>query len=314
MKVGYRVKGIRKWFGSLTLTVLSDDVSKNVSTLRIPRITIPIILILAIIPILFAIYFFKSSNDLEQAKLAQQKITEKLEAELANQVEKTSRLQGEVMNLEEKTSEAQEKLTELSILETELREYMNDLPVDLDGKGGLDIQLTVADVTAFNEETIDIRVQSDDLIDRYQNIILNMIRTTEQMQFIPTFWPADSTYITSEYGVRDDPFNKRVALHTGIDIRGYWGDPVYASANGKVTHTGYKGGYGNTIKLDHDNGYETLYAHLRKSLVNMNQLVEKGELIGYIGSTGRSTGPHLHFEVMKNKEQINPTTFIEHID
>lgn len=308
------MKQLRKMFGTLTLTILSDDVSKNVSTLRIPRISIPIIVALVITPVLLSIYFMYSSNDLVQEKLAQDEMTEQLERELANQVDKASKLQGEVTNLEEKTSEVQERLTELNTLETELRGYLNDLPVDLEAQGGLDIQLTEAEVVAYNEMTTDITAQSDDLVYRYENMLSNMIDTTEQLQYIPTHWPAESTHVTSEYGVRSDPFNKNSALHTGIDIRGGWGDPVYASGNGKVDFTGRKGGYGNTIIVTHDNGYETLYGHLMKSLVKDGQAVEKGELIGYIGSTGRSTGPHLHFEIMQYNEQVNPEEFIGEFD
>lgn len=311
------MKWFRKIFGSFTLTILSDDINKEVNTVRIPRIVVPILIILAIIPIILLFYYMHIYIEQEKVSIEQLHVTKQLEENLANEVKKASTLEGQVSNLEEKTIEVQEKLTKLNILEEELREQLEELPVELTGSGGIDIQDFEEQISSTNEsvdslvQLDDIQVQSNYLIDRYETSILNMKETTKQMAYIPTEWPADSTYITSEYGVRSDPFSKRSSFHSGIDIRGYWGDPVYASANGTVKYASYKAGYGNMITIRHSNKYETAYAHLSKMLVSKHEEVEKGDLIGYIGSTGRSTGPHLHFELLEYGEYINPYEYLE---
>src|SRR5262249_54470428 len=103
--------------------------------------------------------------------------------------------------------------------------------------------------------------------------------------------------VTSVFGGRTDPFTGRLALHTGIDFRGEYGEEVYATAEGTVTTADLNGGYGNMVEIDHGHGVSTRYAHLSAIRIAIGQHVSAGTLIGLIGSTGRSTGPHLHYEV-----------------
>lgn len=119
-----------------------------------------------------------------------------------------------------------------------------------------------------------------------------------------------SADMSSPFGVRTDPFNGRAAMHTGIDLRGGRGEPVQATANGKVTHAGREGGYGKMIEIDHGNGVATRYGHLSKISVKVGQTVRAGQVLGLIGSTGRSTGPHLHYETRINNEAVNPQKFL----
>jgi len=117
--------------------------------------------------------------------------------------------------------------------------------------------------------------------------------------------------ITSTFGHRENPFSgEGVETHKGVDIRAAWGSPVKAMAKGEVEFAGLRGGFGNCIMLKHGNGFETLYGHLSKILVSVGQKIEIGQQIGNIGSTGRSTGPHLHYEVHKNGEKIDPKNFL----
>jgi murein DD-endopeptidase MepM/ murein hydrolase activator NlpD len=116
--------------------------------------------------------------------------------------------------------------------------------------------------------------------------------------------------VTSGFGIRDDPFLGTPAMHPGIDIRGEVGTPVRATAAGKVTHAGWDGGYGNLVEIDHGNGLSTRYGHLSKIDVSVGQQVHTGQIIGKIGSTGRSTGPHLHYETRINGEAVNPEKFL----
>lgn len=121
--------------------------------------------------------------------------------------------------------------------------------------------------------------------------------------------PADHT-ITSPFGARPDPFFHRYAMHTGIDFRAVTGTPVPATAPGKVVEAGPMGGYGNMIEIDHGNGIHTRYGHLSKIEVEVGETVRKGETIGLVGTTGRSTGPHLHYEVRIDGEAVDPMRFI----
>ena len=118
--------------------------------------------------------------------------------------------------------------------------------------------------------------------------------------------------ITSEFGHRENPFGSpEIETHKGLDIKGPMGAQVKAVAKGEVEFAGVKGGFGNCIILKHGNGFETLYGHLSKILVSIGQQIDIGQQIGLIGSTGRSTGPHLHYEVHRNGQKINPEDFLK---
>lgn len=128
---------------------------------------------------------------------------------------------------------------------------------------------------------------------------------------IPQFLPASLDYISSGFGYRSDPFTGGAAFHAGLDFKGPIGAPIYAAAAGTVSFVGGQQGYGNTVEIDHGNGLMTRYAHMSGFRATVGQRVEPGQLIGLIGSTGRSTGPHLHFEVRINDRAVNPRPFLE---
>jgi murein DD-endopeptidase MepM/ murein hydrolase activator NlpD len=116
--------------------------------------------------------------------------------------------------------------------------------------------------------------------------------------------------MSSPFGMRTDPFLGRPAIHTGIDLRGETGEPVRATATGRVTIAGREGGYGNMVEINHGNGLASRYGHLSQIGVRVGQFVRIGETIGRIGSTGRSTGPHLHYETRVNGEAVDPQKFL----
>lgn len=128
---------------------------------------------------------------------------------------------------------------------------------------------------------------------------------------IPSGAPALAPAITSGYGYRRDPFTGAAALHSGIDFKGAHGSAILAAAQGKVVFAGVKNGYGNCVEVAHGNGLVTRYAHLSSIGVRPGQRVGKGERLGGMGSTGRSTGTHLHFEVRQNDRAMNPRPFLE---
>ena len=118
--------------------------------------------------------------------------------------------------------------------------------------------------------------------------------------------------ITSRFGYRVNPFTRRGReLHSGIDIKGRIGEPIRVTADGVVTFSGYEGNYGYVVKVKHQNGYETRYAHLVRTQVKRGQRVEAGSVVGLLGNTGRSTGPHLHYEILKNNKKVNPEKYLE---
>lgn len=123
-------------------------------------------------------------------------------------------------------------------------------------------------------------------------------------------WPVSSRRITSPFGYRVHPILKKKKNHTGIDIAASRGTPIYAADSGVVMMSRYNGGYGKMISIDHGNGISTLYGHCDALLVAEEQRVEKGQQIGLVGSTGLSTGPHLHFEVRKSGVPVNPMNFL----
>tara|TARA_B100000795_G_scaffold41886_1_gene27440 strand:+ start:6391 stop:7368 length:978 start_codon:yes stop_codon:yes gene_type:complete len=130
---------------------------------------------------------------------------------------------------------------------------------------------------------------------------------------IPSIQPIknnDLTRMASGYGFRTDPFNKSRRMHWGMDFTAPRNTPIYAASDGKVIRADSRSsGYGKHIRIDHGFGYLTLYAHLNKYNVKRGQKVQKGDIIGYVGSTGRSQAPHLHYEVQKDKKRINPLNF-----
>src|SRR5262245_18485471 len=122
---------------------------------------------------------------------------------------------------------------------------------------------------------------------------------------MPWIWPTYG-WLTGRFGGRSDPFTGEPAFHQGLDISTEKGQPVYATANGQVESASYTGEYGNLITVKHDFGLSTRYGHLSRFNVKPGTSVKRGDIIGYVGSTGRSTGAHLHYEILANGKLINP--------
>lgn len=189
-----------------------------------------------------------------------------------------------------------------------IRSVLSDLGVNVaavhsrSGVGGpfVPIKPPKPSASAFDHQLYRVNIARAH-IDRYRHTLLS----------VPVRKPvAGDIDMSSPFGVRTDPFNGRPAMHTGIDLRGDSGEQVHATANGKVTIAGREGGYGNMIEIDHGNGLSTRYGHLSAIEVKVNQQVRIGQEIGRIGSTGRSTGPHLHYETRINGEPVNPQKFL----
>lgn len=209
----------------------------------------------------------------------------------------------------------QKQLAYLSDLENQVRAQMEKSGVELPpknenknygGKGG-PINGPVSKLNVVMEQEKNINLEAETKKDNLQSL-LDVIRSENYRQeMTPNLWPVNSYDVTSSFGGRVNPFdNYSSDWHPGIDIADYYGAPIYASASGVVVQAGWYGGYGRYVKIEHDYGYMTAYGHMSSIAVTDGEYVEKGEIIGYVGSSGYSTGPHLHFEIMQYGEQINP--------
>lgn len=126
---------------------------------------------------------------------------------------------------------------------------------------------------------------------------------------LPSIWPTRG-YLSGFFGNRRDPFTGKIDFHPGLDISTQLGNKVFATANGLIIVAEYRKGYGNVIIIDHGYGFSTLYAHLSKIAVKEGQKVKRWDVIGFVGTTGKSTGPHLHYEVRRYNQSVNPLDFI----
>ena len=144
---------------------------------------------------------------------------------------------------------------------------------------------------------------------RQQEILQALHRQKNILGSTPSIWPAQG-WVSSDFGYRTSPFTGQREFHRGIDISAPEGTPIYAPAAGRVTFTGRDGAYGITMIIDHGQGMTTRYAHLQRYVAEKKQDVSRGQLIGYVGNTGRSTGPHLHYEVRVNNMPVNPKKYI----
>jgi murein DD-endopeptidase MepM/ murein hydrolase activator NlpD len=130
------------------------------------------------------------------------------------------------------------------------------------------------------------------------------------LNVLPSLWPVNGR-LMGGYGVRSDPFSGEGAMHTGVDISAPQGTPVHVTADGIVIHAGWNGGYGRCVIVDHGNNYQTWYAHLSRMDVIEGQEIRQGEVLGAVGTTGRSTGSHLHYEVRIGSTPVNPYRFLQ---
>ena len=157
--------------------------------------------------------------------------------------------------------------------------------------------------------------ESDGSLDpRFERLGLSLARMSaleRGLDQIPQVMPADLRSISSGFGYRRDPFRGTAAMHRGLDFSAPHGSPIHAAAAGRISYVGWRSGYGKTVEIDHGAGLKTRYAHMSRFNAEAGDTIAAGDVIGAIGSTGRSTGPHLHFEVRINNQAVNPRPFLE---
>ena len=168
------------------------------------------------------------------------------------------------------------------------------------GEGGVGGPYIPADIDA-----------NDTALTRAARDVATAERLRALMSFLPLRMPlSGDPSVTSTFGYRADPFLGRLALHPGVDLAEAYGAEIHAAAAGRVVHAGPAGGYGIMVEIDHGNGLASRYAHMSETLVEEGEAVDKGAVLGRLGSTGRSTGPHLHYEVRVDGEPVDPERFL----
>ena len=156
-----------------------------------------------------------------------------------------------------------------------------------------------------------VQTATDPALTRVARDVATAERLKTLLSFVPLRMPlSGDPIVTSPFGYRADPFLGRLALHPGVDLAEAYGAEIHAAAAGRVVHAGPAGGYGNMVEIDHGNGLATRYAHMSETLVEEGQQVDKGAVLGRLGSTGRSTGPHLHYEVRVDGEPVDPERYL----
>lgn len=144
----------------------------------------------------------------------------------------------------------------------------------------------------------------------YDDLILKVDQKLEALRPLPLGYPVKASAVSSGFGARLDPVNGEKAFHDGVDLRGNFGALVKATADGKVIEKGYNDDYGWFVMINHGNNFTTLYAHNQKVLADQGDLVVRGQTIALLGNTGRTTGPHLHYEIRRNNRPVNPNKYL----
>jgi murein DD-endopeptidase MepM/ murein hydrolase activator NlpD len=172
--------------------------------------------------------------------------------------------------------------------------------------GGTPVSVSDSRALAFPERTLSLL---QDLLGVLENRLAVVRTTVENQQALaratPTIWPV-AGWLSSAFGGRADPFNGSADFHPGLDISANRGTPVFATADGTVQAAKYSGNYGNAVLIDHGFGIATRFAHLSGFAVRAGQQVRRGQVVGYVGSTGRATSSHLHYEILLNGRAVNP--------
>lgn len=229
-------------------------------------------------------------------------------------------LQGKLDKLSHDIAELSGRVRRLMVQEDRLRQVFGlaEVPEGVRelGVGGMEYPL-VGDIPAYQKQIMITELNLAHLdrmveleTETWADAEHSLLDRRERLKHTPTLLPTDG-WISRGMGFKIDPFTGERAFHAGIDVACNTGTPIVAPADGKVEYAGWKEGLGIMVKIDHGHGYATIYGHLSKNLARTGDKVHRGDLIGEVGSTGQSTGPHLHYEVWKNGQAQNPLHYIQ---
>ncbi len=225
----------------------------------------------------------------------------------------------QIQELAKATASLQSDMERLNSLDAELRRIVNNEDTTTTSRSGLlrpsapyqsqekgQVQSDINQINnMINTLQIAVKVREESLVELKEELLAKQARLASR----PSLWPTTGD-VTSRFGSRNSPGGIGSNFHPGIDIANSVGTPIIATADGTVVASGWSSGYGETIEIDHGNSITTLYGHNSQLVVRTGQSVKKGQLIAYLGSTGYSTGPHLHYEVRVNGTAVNPASFL----
>ncbi|SHH40357.1 Murein DD-endopeptidase MepM and murein hydrolase activator NlpD, contain LysM domain [Caloranaerobacter azorensis DSM 13643] len=287
--------------------------SNNIKQFKIATWVPKLLIFTIIISLSTTIFLFFSYRELKNKYLAKLD-----ELDYVNSI--NIKQKAEIETLREKTTEIQEKLDTISKFQEKIK---NMIGIKDNKKEKRVVNPSRSGNQFFKEKAVlekldnSIISQIDELSKLLDNSKEELIKLTadveKKMKYLdakPNLMPAKGK-ITSGYGYRRNPFGKGREFHKGLDITNKPGTKIRAAGSGIVTFAGYYGGYGKVIIISHGYGYQSIYGHNRKLLVKVGQHVKKGEVIAEMGNTGRSTGPHLHFEIRYYGKAVNPKNVID---
>ena len=289
-----------------SVVIVPDDtgkvIEKRITSWKIKTLAVGVSVFI-ICSFVFAVGFFNAKID--QSKLAS--LTEenyRLSDEIKNLQESVELIKGRMADIV-KTDEDIRLVFDLPSIDPSIREVGIGGPdfreVEFNSSQAENISIVEQDIGKILRQ-IDLETASYD--DLYEKIISRK----DELDHSPSIIPAEG-FITSGVGMRKSPFTGMMVMHKGIDIANKKGTPVYATANGRVIKCGWEKGMGNYIVIDHGNNLRTYYGHLSLIKAKKGQYIKRMDLIGLMGSTGRSTGPHLHYEVRKYGRYVNPRDY-----
>jgi len=252
-----------------------------------------------------------NTNDLQQQEAQIHSMRLQLDEQLADLAARVGQVNAQMLRL----NALGKRLTEMAHLDK--GEFNFDAPP---AQGGPEIEAGL-DVDGDMHQTSEAAGQLGDVLERLQAqlidrerqlVILETFISARQLTqlAVPNGSPLSGSYISSEFGRRVDPFTGILAFHPGVDLAATEGALVHSVAPGVVTWAGERAGYGKLVEINHGNGFVTRYAHNSRVMVHVGDKVKKGQNVSQVGSTGRSTGPHLHFEVLKNGQTVNPMSYL----
>lgn len=314
----------------------ADQSVKQFQISKLLLLAVPLTAMIAAALLIFSIGWLSSykeelTNQVEQLEY----ILEDKDGDLLSKEISIQNLQNEIIELSSQTADMQTRLERIADLEQELQELISsfngknktasvqtldedtfhfEMLDDASSMGGEYLPFDETQALQLAEDTkLALEQMSNDLVVLDTNIAKIMQEAKElqiQLDRTPSFWPTKSTRITSKFGYRKDPITRKTAFHAGIDFGANYGDPIYAAGTGKVVEVGRNNIEGRYIVINHGYGLKSKYMHLSSTSVKKDQEVTRGDIIGKAGSTGRSTGVHLHFEIFKNGVQVDPLPYI----
>ncbi len=301
--------------------ILLPNGSKGAARLISRRIVVwGLVSLLLLLPVtaLFSGYYWGVNDVAEQQARFSETLRVELQAQRGDIDAAKESAQKDLNALTLRLAELQSRLVRLDALGERLTEM-----ADID-RGEFDFQNAPAVggpnsvVKGLDEASLNDFIESFDglvlqLDDREQQLdVLESLLMSRSLQdeVFPAGFPAEKGWLSSRFGMRTDPFSGRQARHDGVDIAGKMGSNILAVAAGVVTWSGERYGYGLMVEVNHGNGYVTRYAHSKENLVAAGDTVKKGQVLALMGSSGRSTGPHVHFEVLRNGVAVNPIKYV----